>query len=318
MSIGNHRLTSQAARAVVLAAALPRITAEMHRINGLLHAGHRHAAIEQFFALATLAIQTQRNDIACKGYVIPGRTTEISVCRIPAQARPGKPVALFLPGLLSVLPMAAVRALAFADLFDVAICELPGHGASGQVADVSLAAFAEEYAAVIDIALTQATGLTVIGESLGGLIALALARLRPARISNVILIDTPFVLTRPDAAASIGESWRTLGRRPYARRVCLDIMGFDPADGRVQRTTLHYDMVRDAPFGCVHIPGGDHPGSGTASVVRDADIAALLAVNPALLITPRISGTGHAVLLDNPEGARTALEKFIVASASGR
>ena len=95
-------------------------------------------------------------------------------------------------------------------------------------------------------------------------------------------------------------------------------MGFDPADGRVQRTTLHYDMVRDAPFGCVHIPGGEHPGSGTASVVRDADIAALLAVNPALLITPRISGTGHAVLLDNPEGARAALEKFIVAGASGR
>jgi pimeloyl-ACP methyl ester carboxylesterase len=318
MSIENQRLRSQAVRADVLATALPHITAEMHRINGLLHAGHRHAAIEQFFALATLAIQTQRADFACKGYVIPGRTTEISVCRIPAQSRPGKPVVLFLPGLLSVLPMAAVRALAFADLFDVVICELPGHGASGQVADVSLEAFADEYAVVIDIALTQATGLTVIGESLGGLIALALARLRPAQIRNVILVDTPFHLTRPDAAASIGESWRALGRRPYARRVCLGIMGFDPTDGRVERTTLHYDMVRNAPFGCVHIIGGEQPPSGTASVVRDADIAALLAVNPALLLTPRISGTGHAVLLHNPEGASTALEKFIVAGASGR
>jgi pimeloyl-ACP methyl ester carboxylesterase len=307
-----RRVAPPAAQARALAAALPRITAEMHRINGLLDAGHPQAAIEQFFALASLAIRTQRDDIACKGYLLQGRTTAISVCRIPAQPRTGKPIALFLPGVLAALPLAAVRTLAFIDLFDIVLCELPGHGATGQVDAVSLEAFAAEYAAVIDTALPRATGLAVIGESLGGLIALALARLRPDRIRSVIVIDTPFLLTRPDLAAWIAEVWRNSGRRPYVRRICSDIMGFDPVHARVERLAPCYDMVRNIPVTCVHIIGGSQQSSGIPSAVSDADIAELLAANPAMLTTPRVGGTGHAVLLDNPAGARAALQAFIV------
>src|SRR5208282_5978459 len=122
--------------------------------------------------LVSDAIRTHREDLSCKGYVVPGRTTQISVCRIPAEPRPDKPIALFLPGLLSALPLAAVRALAFVDVFDLVLCELPGHGASGEVAKPSLEAFAAEFSAVVDTALPRAAGLFVIGESLGGLVAL--------------------------------------------------------------------------------------------------------------------------------------------------
>lgn len=312
MSTEDRSVPSPASQAGALAAALPRMTEEMRRINGLLGAGHRDEAIGQFFALASAAIRTQRDDISCQGYVIRGRTTDVSVCRIPAQPRPGRPIALFLPGLLAALPLAAVRSLAFVELFDIVLCELPGHGASGEVAEVSLEAFAAEYAAVIDTALTRAANLVVIGESLGGLVALALGRLRPAQIRNVILVDTPFRLTRPEPAAWIGEAWRNSGRRRYVRQVCLDILGFDPIDLRVERTTSVYDMVRNAPFGCVHITGGDGQSSGIASVVCDADIVSLRAANPAMVFTPRVGGTGHAVLLDNPAGARAALEALIV------
>jgi pimeloyl-ACP methyl ester carboxylesterase len=275
-----------------LAATLPRMTEEMNRIHRLLAAGNRHDAIEQFHALASMAIRTQRADVDCKGYVLRGRTTEISVCRIPAQPRPGKPIALFLPGLLAALPLTAVRALAFVDLFDIVLSELPGHGASGEVADVSIEAFAAEYAALIGTALQRAASLFVIGESLGGLVALALARLRPGQIRDVILVDTPFHLTRPDLAAWITEAWRDTGQRPYARRICKEIMGFDPADGPAERTTLHHDMVRNASFNCLLIMGGDQQSSGIASVVDDTDIAVLRVANPSLLISPRVHGTG--------------------------
>jgi pimeloyl-ACP methyl ester carboxylesterase len=202
-------------------------------------------------------------------------------------------------------------------MFDIVLCELPGHGASGEVVDVSIDAFAGEYATVIDATLQQATGLFVIGESLGGLVALALAHLRPGKISNVILVDTPFHLTRPDLAASISESWRTMGRRPYVRRICIEIMGFDPDDGRVVCTSVSYELVRNATFGCVHLTGGDESPSGLGSAVSDADVAALLAANPAMLMAPRVSGAGHAVLLDNPDGARAALQAFLVSRAPG-
>jgi pimeloyl-ACP methyl ester carboxylesterase len=165
---------------------------------------------------------------------------------------------------------------------------------------------------VLAAAMPRAAGLFVIGESLGGLVALSLARLRPDQIRNVVLIDTPFHLTRPELAAWIGETWRNAGNRPYVRRICQEIMGFDPADGRVAGTTLHYDMMRAAPFGCVHLIGGDQPSSGIASVVTDADIALLRAANPAMLMPPRVPATGHAVLLGDPDGARAALQTLTV------
>jgi pimeloyl-ACP methyl ester carboxylesterase len=219
---------------------------------------------------------------------------------------------LLLPGLLAALPLAAVRALAFVDLFDIVLGELPGHGASGQVEHVSLTAFAAEYAALLDTALPRAKSVTVIGESLGGLIALALARQRPDRIRHVVLVDTPFHLTRPDLAAWIGETWRGGGSRPYVRRICREILGFDPTDPSQHAALSRHDMVRGLACDIVHIIGGAQAPAGPGSAVTDADLARLGAENPMILTTLRIPGTGHAVLLDNPSGARAALQAFIV------
>jgi pimeloyl-ACP methyl ester carboxylesterase len=295
-----------------LAAALPWLMAEMHRINLLHQAGNRQEAIEQFHALASVAVRAQREDLTGQGYIVRGHTSDVSVFRIPARPRPDKPIALFLPGLLTSLPLTAARVLAFVDLFDIVVCELPGHGASGEVADVSLDAFAAEYAALLDIALRHAGSLFVIGESLGGLVALSLAHLRPDRIRNVVLLDTPFHLTRPDPAAWISESWRNCASRPYPRRICVEIMGFDPVDSRSAHTMLHHHMVREAPFNCLLIAGGERLTSGVASVVTADDIAMLQTVNPNLLVAQRVPGTGHAILLDNPDGARAALQTYIV------
>ena len=228
-----------------------------------------------------MAVRTQRGDLTGQGYIVRGRTSDVSVFRIPAQPRPGKPIALFLPGLLTSLPLTAARVLAFVDLFDIVLCELPGHGASGEVADVSLRCIRRGICRACSTpALRHAGSLFVIGESLGGLVALALARLRPDRIRNVVLLDTPFHLTRPDLAAWISECWRNTASRPYQRRICMEIMGFDPADRRVAHTMLHHHMVREAPFNCLLIAGSDRRTSGVASVVTADDIAMLQAANP--------------------------------------
>ncbi len=295
-----------------IAAAIPWLIAEMQRINRLHETGHRLEAIAQFHALAATAIRTQREDLTGRGGIIRACTMDVSVFRIPAHPRPGKPVALFLPGLLTFLPLTAMRVLAFADLFDIVLCELPGHGASGEMADVSLDAFAAEFATLLDPAPEHAGSLFVIGESLGGLVALSLARSRPDRVHNVVLLDTPFHLTRNDLAEWISETWRSGGCRPYQRRICVEIMGFDPVDPSVVRTTLHHDLVRQAPFNCLLIVGDNQRSSGAASAVTAADVAMLRAANPRLLVAPRVLGTGHAVLLDNPDGARAALQSFIV------
>jgi pimeloyl-ACP methyl ester carboxylesterase len=53
-------------------------------------------------------------------------------------------------GLPATLPLIDVNALAFVDQFDVVLCELPGHGGSGQVADALPESVAGEYMAQID------------------------------------------------------------------------------------------------------------------------------------------------------------------------
>jgi pimeloyl-ACP methyl ester carboxylesterase len=89
-------------------------------------------------------------------------------------------------------------------------------------------------------------------------------------------------------------------------------MGFDPANQRVAQTMLHHHMVGAATFNCLLIAGSDRRTSGAASVVTAEDVAMLQAANPNLLVAQRVPGTGHAVLLDNPDGARMALQTYIV------
>lgn len=299
-----------------LAEAMDRIADGTHAVNRLLHAGERQAALAQFYDLASLAISTQRTDLTSRGLQVQARTTEISVCRIPAQPRPGMPTAMFLPGLLTTLPMAAARAVTFADMFDIVLCELPGHGASGQVEPVSLEGFAAEYAALIEGSMPRASGLTVIGESIGGLIALVLARLLPDRIRNVILIDTPFHLTSPILAATISQAWRANGSRPYHARICQSVMGFDPQADADTAGAMRHDLVQGLPATCVMIAGGsDPPPPGIASVVTDRDLAALREAHPGIIIPPRISASGHSVLLDNPMAVIATLRRL--ASTAG-
>jgi pimeloyl-ACP methyl ester carboxylesterase len=53
-------------------------------------------------------------------------------------------------GLPATLPLIDVNALAFVEQFDVVLCELPGHGGSGQVADALPESVAGKYMAQID------------------------------------------------------------------------------------------------------------------------------------------------------------------------
>jgi len=75
------------------------------------------------------------------------------------------------------------------DRYQVVAVDLAGHGASGRDREVwSLAAFGEDVRAVVnDLGLRR---VVVIGNSLGGPVALEAARLMPNRVVGVIGIDT--------------------------------------------------------------------------------------------------------------------------------
>lgn len=241
------------------------------------------------------------------------RTISLRASRGPAVFRTGRELAVFLPDVLTDLPSACRTAAPLAAMFDVTVCELPGHGASGEVADLSLTGFAQEYAALIDSHVPACRGMTLIGEGFAGLLALETARLRPERVARVVLLDTPFLLTRPAVASALAARWRS-APSPYARLVLREMFGVDPNSGASLHRTSLCDMVEDVDFACAVIAGSETFAAGAPSMLTDADLDALHAANGALLIPARMDTAGHAVLDDDPAGCMLTLTRLLAAA----
>jgi hypothetical protein len=293
-----------------LASIRPAIEAALKQLNVRLAAGDRAGALRGLNELTNRMIQTQRPDIVAACYLLPGRSVSLTVCRIPAVPRPDRPIAVFIPGLGASLLLAAVHALALLDRFDIVICSLPGHSGSDELPDVSLAGFSDECTALIAAAMPNARNLFMIGQSLGGLIALEMAHHRPAQIRHVILLDPPFRLTRPRPARVLHQVWRFTGENPYQARICQEIMGFDAATGTVGSSRDYHELVR-GPFNCLLLRGGCPPGR-MPSFVEDEDLVALRAHNPSIMVGAQLQEGGHTLLADDPAGVLAQLDQFLM------
>jgi pimeloyl-ACP methyl ester carboxylesterase len=246
-------------------------------------------------------------------YLLPCHSTSVGVSRVPAKPREGRPVALFLPGIRSLMNATCLRATPLTTLFDLLVCELPGHGISGEAGDVSLEGFAREYVALIDRYVPNPRKLWIIGESFGGLLGLVLARLRPERVGALLLLETPFLLTQPAIAAVLSRFWQG-DRLPYHRRIYRELFGFDPQDGSVRAPTDFHWTLEGLLADCVVLPGSeafaalseDRPPSQQT----DADLAALGAF-PRVHVLPRIENAGHCLLLDDPWACVAALNRHL-------
>jgi pimeloyl-ACP methyl ester carboxylesterase len=151
--------------------------------------------------------------------------------------------------------------------------------------------------------------LFVIGQSIGGLIALELARRCPDQIRDVVLLDPPFRLTRERPAKVLRQIWMFTGCQPYQGRICQEIMGFDPVSGAVLPPRDYHALVR-GPFNCLLLAGSSPPGR-IPSFVEEEDIAAVRAINPAILVGARTHAGGHTMLADDPRGVIAELTRFL-------
>jgi pimeloyl-ACP methyl ester carboxylesterase len=293
-----------------LATIRPAIEVALKQLNIRLAAGDKAGALRGLNELTNRMIQTQRPDIAAACYLLPGRTISLTVCRIPAVPRPDRPIAVFIPGPGASLLLAAVHALALLDRFDVVVCSLPGHSGSDELPDVSLASFSDECSALIAAALPSARSLFVIGQSLGGLIALEMAHRSPDQIKHVILLDPPFRLTRARPARVLHQVWRFTGANPYQARICREIMGFDAATGAAGPPRDYHELVRGR-FNCLLLRGGNPPGR-MPSFVEEEDLVALRAHNPSIMVGAQLRESGHALLADAPAGVLALLDQFLM------
>lgn len=204
-----------------------------------------------------------------------------------------------------------------------------GHGRSERrPSEVTPAAFvADALAAVESLGLAPTI---LVGQSLGGLIAVLAASERPDFVSALIVVEATPTREGPEVAEQIASylsSWplpfpsheaavtffggEGLRARAWARNLVATPGGLRPAfDTDVLVTTIAQALARDywdewrtldVPTLLVRGQEGDLSLADAAAMVAAAPVARLVS----------IPGAGHDVHLDAPEAWRSAVEAFL-------
>jgi pimeloyl-ACP methyl ester carboxylesterase len=181
--------------------------------------------------------------------------------------------------------------------FDVAIRALPGHAGEPPLEPVT-------FEALVDRCRAQAPERTslIVGESLGGMVALRIAQTARSPLRTVIAIDPPLTMKKQ---VDIHAAFRP--GMPNALRSYADLFGVT-SSGPEERD--YRWLLSQASGVAVHvIAGGQRP----PRTVLHADDRALIRATEGVALHER-PDTNHMVLECDPEGAAEAIAALARAS----
>ncbi|MDO5634753.1 MAG: alpha/beta fold hydrolase [Micrococcus sp.] len=250
----------------------------------------------------------------------------------------------FLHGLMGRGRNFSGVAQALTDEFTVEMIDLPDHGQSEWTTGVDYQRLADEVAAHLRAGLADAGPVHLIGHSMGGKVAMALALRHPELIERLVVVD---IAPRVSPSAT-GEFEHLLGTMlamdlsALSTRAEADaVMARDVDDERVRGFLLqnlrrekgHFawqpnvQMLRENLEEIGGFPDPvveDDPqrtferpvlwlGGANSSYIQDEDVPTMKALFPKVMrVTLR--GAGHWVHADQPEAFVTALRTFLNAS----
>jgi pimeloyl-ACP methyl ester carboxylesterase len=246
------------------------------------------------------------------------------------EAGSGPPVIL-LHGLFGAgQNWGAIRA-ALAPRFRVLTPDLRNHGASARAAEMSYATMADDVAATMDAAGVGRA--SVLGHSMGGKVAMALALAHPGRVERLVVADIAPVryapslrgyvaamqalplragLARREADAALAATIPEAGIRAFL----LQNLRFeaDPPAWRLGLTEIAAAMPAIEDFSPPSGPHFDGPAlvmAGERSgYIRPEHDAAFRALFPAVRFVT-VPGAGHWVHAENPAAFLALLEPFL-------
>jgi pimeloyl-[acyl-carrier protein] methyl ester esterase len=218
--------------------------------------------------------------------------------------------------------------------FRVHAVDLPGHGHSAVVEPYTLEAVTEAVAAsTADID----EPLTVLGWSLGGIVAMHWALAEPQRVARLVLVcTTPRFAAGADwphgmesaTLARFGDELRVAWRQTLQRFLSLQVQGSE--HGRAALAAMRHDLfTRGEPAPVVLAKALDALGSidlrqrvpmlaqptrivaGERDVLTPAAASAWLAAALPQATARTIPGAGHAPFLSHPDAFAAALDDFL-------
>lgn len=232
-----------------------------------------------------------------------------------------RPVALLLHGMggdhTEMLPLAE----RFAASRRVIVPDLPGHGANHTASDrVDTVALADSVVALVEE--LELTELLLIGDSLGGPVAVMIAAGRPELVGRLVLLDPGMAMPDTDGLRGFYDSLEADG---YAAtlRSALQPMLFRESDGATvvegvlgRMTRLPPELFRRLGHGVLAFDSTHMLPRVTVPSLLIAPETPLAALETARALAPdwcigRVVGTGHYGQLVTPEQVSTMIDAFL-------
>lgn len=197
--------------------------------------------------------------------------------------------------------------------------DLPGHGATGAEPAASIGALADRVAELVDA--SEQGVATLVGNSMGGLIALEIAATRPDLVDRLVVVGTGARMPVSERllAAAVGDGAAAndmLDRWSHSRAVGDETRAASRAirantpPGTLHAGLIACDRYEDGPgrAAAVEAPALVIVGADDVMVDR-AEVEGLIAALPAARLAV-ISGAGHDAMLDAPGAVIDEIERF--------
>ena len=210
---------------------------------------------------------------------------------------------------------------------NVLAVDLPGHGRSTGAALPTVEALADWVAALLDAAGVDAA--TLVGHSLGALVALRAAAWHPARVTRIALLGPAMPMTVSDSLLELtqADDPRALALITGWSYSAAAQLGGSPVPGMWMTGTARRLMERMSP-GVLHtdLLACHRCADGLVAAARVRCPALLILGSRDIMAPPRnaqaliaalsqqqtvtLAGCGHALMAEAPDAVREALARF--------
>ncbi|MCL7930120.1 alpha/beta fold hydrolase [Halomonas llamarensis] len=257
----------------------------------------------------------------------------------PAEARDALPLVV-IHGLLGSADNWRSHLKAWRPYRRVIAVDLRNHGRSPHAEGMSYTAMSADVLALLDQLGVEETH--ILGHSMGGKVAISLARLAPERVASMVVADIAPVAYQhghDDVFAALREVEcgqpknrrdadtllaRHVDHRPTRLFLATNLQRHESEKGNVLKLRIGLDVIMAGYDDVVGEPAGDMPYEGPTLVLRGADsvyvsddiLPELRKVLPQARVVT-LKNAGHWLHADQPEAFQKAVEAFLASHRKG-